>query len=471
MTNPRRVLLCTFLVVLAGCNGVPGGLGSSTDAGTDTAPPTDETVTPTETATPTGDGVVGEGARANFTGGNFSASRLRSAHRAYFDRAESVTVVSRTTFESAESSNGSSNATFGEQRNVVTVVRVGENGTLFSQPVPDDATVLSAAAQNDTDTPSLSRIADYRNASGSGTYVNASGAAFVRERVFGTVTHEFHPAGSTLANFSTPDNVTSMGFATLANMSLDYHGMGTRDEFAGHVYSADDPSALQIRAIDQSNVTTFSFTAVVAPEGYVRYLEMTLGVQTETGNATFRLQKAVTKINETTVPKPDWLGIAREDDQVEEFNFSDSNETTSLGSKYANDTSVLDDGRVTLNVTMERETFEPLVRIEETNRFDNPNLNEWRVGSVARYSYTAERAEEVQITIHYEDSQVPGPESNITAAVWDREDQFFYPLNATVDTEANTVTITLTGDEVEEYQRRAILAMDYERYLAFFEGD
>lgn len=468
MTNPRRVLLCTFLVVLAGCNGVPGGLGGSTDPGTDTAPPTDATFT--ATPTPTGDGVVGEGARANFTGGNFSVSRLRSAHRAYFDRAESVTVVSRTTSESTESSDGSSNATVGEQRNVVTVVRAGENGTLFSQPVPDDATVLSAAAQNDTDTPSLSRIADYRNASGSGTYVNASGATFVRERVFGMVTHEFHLAGSTLANLSTPDNVTSMGFATLANMSLDYHGVGKRDEFSGHVYTTDDPSALQIRTIDQSNVTTFSFTVVVAPEGYVRYLDMTLGVQTETGNATFRVQKAVTKINETTVPKPEWLGIAREKGQTEEFNFSDSN-GTAFGSKYANDTAVLDDGRVTLNVTMERETFDPFVRIEETNRFDNPNLNEWRVGSVARYSYTAESAEEVQITIHYEESQVPGPESNVTAAVWDREDQFFYPLNATVDTEANTVTITLTGEEIEAYQRRAILALDYERYLAFFEDD
>jgi hypothetical protein len=493
MTTTGRVVLCTILVVLAGCGAVPAGPWAQSGGETVTPPPDDET--PTATPEPARDGLVGSGANATFTGGNFSGERLREAHRAYLDRAESATVVEwgtvtlRTEFDN-DVLYGNGNTTNAS----LTVSRVNDStGTQLEQSLIanettsqfDEQTVfvgngtqISVRGNESATAAAVRQFAGNLGPSAPGRYSNETGAVFQKEidRDDGEkYRYEYNPTGSELANRSTSGNVTGMYLQTIRNTNLTYRGNDSVRGFSGHVYTAVNASALQSDALVFSNrsaVSEFSLTVVVAPEGYVRYVELGYAADLPSGSIRLDVQRALVGVNETSVPKPDWLDEARKNPQRDAFSFSVGNESdTSLGQRAANDTTVLDDGRVTLNVTMDEPTLSPRADIRPTERFHNPNLDEWRVGSVARYSYSSRDAEKVQITIHYDDSQVPGSESNITAAAWDRDDQFFYPLDATVDTEANTVTITLTGDEIEEYRRRAILAMDYERYLAFFEDD
>ncbi|MFB6177650.1 MAG: hypothetical protein ABEI99_10985 [Halobaculum sp.] len=496
MTTTRRVVLCTILVVLAGCSAVPAMPWSESGGDAPAAGAADDAAsTPTATPEPARKGLVGTGANATFTGGNFSAERLRAAHRAYFERAASVTVVEwgtftlRTNVDSAFVNVSGAGTSAG-----LTVVRVNDStDTLLSQSFLGNETARRLANQS-VFVGNASRIAVRGENSGTaaairqfvadgdpsapGTYVNETGAVFhksIADDAAAGYEYEYNPAGSPLANSTTRGNVTGMYFPTLTNTNLTYRGNGSVAGFSGHVYTARNASALQpdaLEFVNRSNVTAFALTVVVAPDGYVRYLNLTYAVDVGGSPVRLDVKRAIVAVNETTVPKPDWLDRARKNPKRELFNISmGDGDGVSFGKRAANDTATLGGGQVTLNVTMSEPVLDPRAEIRPTERFHNPNLDRWRVGSVARYSYSTRNVEEVRITIHYDDSQVPGPESNVTTAVWDREEQFFVPLEATVDTEANTVTIRLTGEEIERWEGHAILAMDYERYLAFFEDD
>jgi hypothetical protein len=203
-----------------------------------------------------------------------------------------------------------------------------------------------------------------RATSASLAYVNETGAVFVREPSDdGGTTYEYYPAGTVLANATTARNATDAFFRTLANASLTYRGTG--------------------------NVSRFAVTLVVAPEGFVRYVNVTVGMESGGVAAEFQLTRAFTRIGETTVPTPEWLDRARENPRR----------------------SLFGDDRV---------------GIEPTERFHNPRLERWRAGAVAWYVFPGNAtSREVRITIHYDDDGVPGPESNLTAAAWDREREAF----------------------------------------------
>jgi hypothetical protein len=489
MTDSGRVVVCVALILLAGCGGVVGDVPWSNSEDVQTPPPTD--TTPTATPTPTGDGVVGNGTNATFTGGNFSGARLREVHRAYFDSAESVTAVSwgqiHFPFMSDASSNSSHNVTV---PTVVLTRRNASTGILREHTVPsEDARTLLRGTGTTASLEPNATVA-YRNASAPGTYVNETGAVFLKERADGGVTHKSHPAGSSLANFSTEGNVTDMRFRALVNTAFDYQGTGNVSGFSGHVYTASNVSALDdaaLSGVNRKNVSTFSMTVVVAPEGYVRYLNLTLAVETYGGSASLQVQKAIIAVNETVVSEPDWLPAARENPRRTRLDAFSGNETTNatgnqsgvptenetadVSSRYANETATLEDGNVTMNLTLNRSRVYVWTDIEGTERFDNANLDEWRVGSVARYYFETAEAERVEITIHYDDAQVSRSEADLTVAVWDREQQFFHDLNSTVDAENNTVTTVLTGEQIERWQGNAFLALDYEQYYEFFESD
>ncbi len=528
MSGPRVFVVCV-LVVLAGCGGLPFG---GSDDGTPTlaevaesTPTAETTATPTPDPTTTaggnttdadtagtnrttpagesgnesgaadsrerdgrqvGEAIVGSGANATVEGGRISSDRLVSAHRAYFQRAESATRVEWGTVR-LEIGNVSEAVTVngtGQPAAGVSVARTNDStdrlrtqsllGGEIEQFLGDDAVFVGNATQvavRGDRSAAAERLQTGRlsNDSAPGSYRNASGAVFDKT----TATdgegydHSYKPADSQLANRTT-GNVTDTFLPTLSATNLTYRGAGSVAGFEGYVYDGNGTAAVDTdELVFAGNVTGFDTTVVVAPTGYVRYVNVTFKIETATGTAGQSLERAIVRVNDTSVTPPAWLDRARANPERTLLDFGDDTDSGGFErTDEASETVTLDEGTATLNVSLRQPTLDPRAAITETARFQTGAIERLRAGPVARYDY-AEDARKVTITLTYADDQVPGPESNLTAVVWNREQQRFVPVDARIDTATNTVRITLTGDATDASRNRAVAVLDYERYLAF----
>jgi len=519
MSGPRVLVVCA-LVVLAGCSGLPFG---GSDDGTPTAAEIDEsTPTPGSTATtvngtttPTaganttgrnettpgsgnesgatgeqaadeqsngtaGQAIVGNGANATVRGGPISEAQLVRVHRAYFERADSATRVEWGTMQlslgsvsDAVTVNGTGQPAAG-----VSVVQTNESGgrlraqSLLGREIErflgDDAVFVGNATRvgvrgDRSATAERFRTEKLSNDSAPGSYRNASGTVFDKTvAVDGEgYDYSYSPADSRLAN-RTVGNVTGTFLPTLSATNLTYRGEGSVAGFEGYVYDANGTNAVDTdELVFDGNVTRFDTTVVVAPAGYVRYVNLTLGVETAVGTANQSLERAIVGVDNTSVTPPAWLDRARANPERTLLDPDPAEPTDEVS-----ETLTLDNGTATLNAGLDQPTVDPQVTVTETTRFQTDPLGRLRAGPVVRSEYPDD-TRRAEITLAYADEQVPGPESNLTAVVWSREQQRFVPLDAPVDTEADTVRITLTGEAVDAYRNRAVTVLDYERYLAF----
>ena len=527
MSGPRVLVVCV-LVVLAGCGGLPFG---GSDDGTPTLAEVDESTPTTETAATTtsganttatpeanttttnqttpagetgnesettseqagdeqsadeqtgGEAIVGSGANATVEGGNISSDRLVRTHRAYFERADSATRVEWGTLQ-LEIGNISDAVTVngtGQPAAGVSIARTNDStgrlrtqsllGSEIEQFLGGDAAFVGNATRvavrgDRSAAAERLRAGGLSNDSAPGSYHNESGAVFDKTAATDGYDYSYNPADSQLANY-TGENVTGMFRPTLSATHLTYRGEGSVAGFEGYVYDGNGTEAVDTDALlFAGNVTRFDTTVVVAPAGYIRYVNLTFGVETGTGTASQSLERAIVRVNDTDVVPPPWLDRARANP---ERTVSDLGTSDTGGLERTNETSdsvTLDNGTATLNVRLERPTVDPRATVEGTVRFQTEPLERLRAGPVARYEYD-EDAREVEITLTYTDNQVPGSESNLTAVVWNRDQQRFLPVDARIDTATNTVRLTLTGDAVDAYRNRAVAVLDYERYLAF----
>ncbi len=299
------------------------------------------------------------------------------------------------------------------------------------------------------------------NDSAPGSYRNASGAVFDKTVDGEGYDYSYNPADSRLAN-RTAGNVTGAFLPTLSAANLTYRGEGGVAGFEGYVYTANGTGGVDTGELSfGGNLTRFDTTVVVAPAGYVRYVNLTVGVEATTSAVGQSLERAIVGVDDTSVTPPAWLDRARANP-----------ERTLLGPDPAeptdevSETVTADNGTATLNVRLDEPTVDPEVTLAETARFQTDPLERLRAGPVVRSEYPDD-TRRVEVTLTYTDDQVPGPESNLTLVVWNREQQRFVPVDARVDTETNTVQVGLTGDAVDTSRNRAVTVLDYRRYLAF----
>ncbi|WP_436931921.1 DUF7537 family lipoprotein [Halosimplex halobium] len=418
LTVQRTAVLALVgaLAVTAGCSGVMDGTTATPEV-TDTA-----AWTPTESAaSSTATGATGT-ARTATARATATAPSFLDQHIARLRAAGNVTV--RTTTEQTVS-NGDQSVTQTQSRDVQIDFESGRVLSKF-EPLAGDGRER------------------YRNASGA-TFTRLGGDSFLgpeRSEELGTETYAGIVAGDADA--------------------LERNGTGRVDGVSGTVYTVDSIAAAGegYSNLDPENVTAFEVTYVVDDEGYVSYQRVNVTFAAEGRTVTYSSRRRFVDVGATTVPRPDWVSEARAvaarpdpDDVV-----TRTYETTG------------EDGRVELDVTATAGELDDTAalgpEVSENPLFRNDLLNRYRAGEIAQYYFLLDTVESVTIRVHYDDAAVDDANESklrlVTRNVTTRE---LVPVNSTVDTASDTVSVTFTSEAaLDRHQGKTFLAVRWSQY-------
>lgn len=257
------------------------------------------------------------------------------------------------------------------------------------------------------------------------------------------------------------DRSQLVGILSVDEAALERRGADTVDGVSGTVYVADSFEAVEPGAYDSmtpSDVTDFRVTYVV-DEGVVRYQRIDLTATRDGVEVSESTRTRFNDVGSTTVSQPDWLETAKS--EASKADFDDVIVRTYNASG--------DGELVELDVAAKRgelaATSRVGPRISDDPLFEVEDIDRYRVGSVAEYSYQVDSVENVTISVHYDDGAVAAANESDLRLVTMNRTYLSEPVEATVDSEANVVSVTFTDPEkLDQYQGKTFLVFKWPQF-------
>lgn len=233
----------------------------------------------------------------------------------------------------------------------------------------------------------------------------------------------------------TDDDAIDPGlFTYLSWFDLSRDGTTTIDGHEVVVYRSEGREAMDDVPLEaaRENVTAVEAHAYVTEAGWINEIGMNLTIDSTEQSITYTEILEYSDVGATSVDAPDWLSTAKQE-------IAKPGPQDVVTRDYSGQT---DNATMTITARKYHQGDDAMVELQS----EDPAYDRERAVSEYIDVYYTSDAEQVNLTIEYDDSRISDENESKLAMYW-REDVFtFNRMESTLDTEANTVTASLNTD-------------------------